>query len=442
MAVPRALVLLAGAAALAAAHPSPHTHSHPRGVHDVPAELLRPPALPRLPTGATKPLGWLKDELALQARGLSGQLPYFWKYFNETAWMGEKGQDPQQFLPYYLQGMIPLSYQLDDANLVRLREQYIAYILNNQSSRADGWLGPPVKSSDPKEYWSKYNMIEALEFFAEAEPQRGAEVKASLMRHHAALYRALKTNSPDYNQSRWGVARYSDGLVGIQWLLDQGEGAKPGGAFLWELLRLMRTEADSLMAARDHSWERWFDEDPDFSTGSTSPFNYTAKAQANGAQGDKTGFVHLLRHGVDIGQAMKTGALWWRVDGEQADWKNGQAALDWAEAYLHRADGMFIADEEVEGQHTPSRGTETCSIVETMFSMRAVYEVTANITFMDRLETIAFNSLPAALWPDASANVCERQPWIPVLPAATVSLSLSPPASHMGVRVKWHVDGP
>ena len=29
-------------------------------------------------------------------------------------------------------------------------------------------------------------------------------------------------NAPDFNQSRWGVDRYSDGLVGIQWLLDQG----------------------------------------------------------------------------------------------------------------------------------------------------------------------------------------------------------------------------
>ena len=40
-----------------------------------------------------------------------------------------------------------------------------------------------------------------------------------------------------------------------------------------------------------------------------------------------------------------------------------------------------------------------------MFSMRTIYEVTGNITFMDRLETIGFNSLPAALWPDATANV-------------------------------------
>ena len=126
----------------------------------------------------------------------------------------------------------------------------------------------------------------------------------------------------------------------------------------------MRTRADSLMAARDHSWERWFDEDPDFSTGTTSPFNYSQKAQASGGQHDTTGFVDWLRHGVDIGQAMKTGALWWRVDGEAEDWSNGQAALNWAETYLHRADGMYFADEEVQGEHTPSRGTETCSIVE------------------------------------------------------------------------------
>jgi hypothetical protein len=415
-----AAVMLTALAACLGGSRAAHAHAH-RAPTAPPPELLLPPRLQRLGCGATKPAGWLKDELTLQARGISGQLPYFWEYFNKSAWMGEKGRDPQQFLPYYLQGMIPLSYQVDDSNLEALREEYIDFILANQSGRTDGWLGPPVKSSDPHEYWSKYDMIEALEYFAEAEPSRGAEIKASLVRHHAALFRALKTNAPDFNQSRWGVDRYSDGLVGIQWLLDQGEGGKPGGSFLWELLRLLRSKADSLMAARDHSWERWFDSDPGFTTGSTSPFNYTARAAASGGQGDKTGFVHLLRHGVDIGQAMKTGPLWWRVDGQERDWENGQASVEWAEAYLHRADGMYFADEEVQGEitlmevlwcnvacgvetarltgmylcracscqdytgggvsgdHTPSRGTETCSVVETMFSMRAVYEVTGNV---------------------------------------------------------------
>eukprot|EP00911_Craspedida_sp_UC1_P001107 UC1_evm1s830 len=40
-----------------------------------------------------------------------------------------------------------------------------------------------------------------------------------------------------------------------------------------------------------------------------------------------------------------------------------------------------------------------------MFSMRTVYEITGNISFMDRLERLAFNALPAALWPDVTANV-------------------------------------
>ena len=41
------------------------------------AKSLRPPVLQRLDVGQTKPEGWLKAELSLQARGLSGQLPWF-----------------------------------------------------------------------------------------------------------------------------------------------------------------------------------------------------------------------------------------------------------------------------------------------------------------------------------------------------------------------------
>jgi hypothetical protein len=390
-------------AATAAAHGGHHHRHQPV----LAAQKLRPPSLLRLPTGATKPLGWLKDELTLQAKGLSGQLPSFWVYFVNSSWLGQKGRDPEQFLPYYMQGAVPLSYQLEDGNLNKIRDGYIDYIMAHQNASDAAFLGPDIVASDPKEYWSKYDMIEAFEYYAEAEPGKGAAIKAALVKHQRAVYKALTANAPDFNASRWGVDRYSDGIIGIEWLLDQGEGDTREGEFLWDLLRLMRTEADKLMAARDHDWESWFAEDlpSGFTTGSTSPFNYTTKAQNFGGQGDATGFIHLLRHGVDIGQAWKTGPLWWRVDGLQQDWDNGQAAIEWSEAYLHRADGMYFADEEVDGEHTPSRGTETCSVVETMFSLRVNYEITGNISFMDRLEVVAFNALPAALYPDATTNV-------------------------------------
>ena len=44
-----------------------------------PAALLAP-KLQRMRVGETKPMGWLKDELTLQARGLTSQLPYFWPH--------------------------------------------------------------------------------------------------------------------------------------------------------------------------------------------------------------------------------------------------------------------------------------------------------------------------------------------------------------------------
>ena len=48
-------------------------------------------------------------------------------------------------------------------------------------------------------------------------------VAVALVRHMTALFGAMGSNKPDFNASRWGVDRYSDGLVGIQWLLDQVE---------------------------------------------------------------------------------------------------------------------------------------------------------------------------------------------------------------------------
>merc|ERR1719454_1069193 len=122
--------------------------------------------------------------------------------------------------------------------------------------------------------------------------------------------------------------------------------------------------------------------------------------------------THLLHHGVDIGEAMKTGALYWRMTKDSRDFNNPSVALAWADRLLHMSDGMYVADEVVPPANSPSRGTETCSVVETMYSMRVAYEISGNVTFMDRLERLAFNSLPAALWPDVTANVyhhCSNQ---------------------------------
>lgn len=76
---------------------------------------LLPPQLLRLPFGVTLAQGWLMRELTLQAKGITGQLPYFWHFVNNSGWMGGSGSGGaagEQYVPYYLNGLIPLSFQV------------------------------------------------------------------------------------------------------------------------------------------------------------------------------------------------------------------------------------------------------------------------------------------------------------------------------------------
>eukprot|EP00947_MAST-08B_sp_MAST-8B-sp1_P005884 g5884.t1 len=317
----------------------------------------------------------------------------FWHYINKSNWLGGSGSQPHQFVPYYLNGLVPLSYQLpDDRNLATIRDRYVGYILAHQqlsggSGNESAWLGPDVprhedlKQHDPpaQNYWSKYFAIEALQSYAEAvgpaNPALARRVVRALVAHHRQFYAQLSQADPPLNASRWGFARHEDGLVGIQWLLDPARGGRwgadyvtgPGAAFLRDLLVLLHRQSDEIMAGvpkeqgGGYTWEAWFESGDPF-----SPHN----------DSEPTGTTHLLRHGVDIGQAMKIGALWSRVGnttgsshgghgghgghsghggsnsggggGTDRDFRNPAAALAWAEKYLHMSDGMYFADEVSE----------------------------------------------------------------------------------------------
>ena len=62
--------------------------------------------------------------------------------------------------------------------------------------------------------------------------------------------------------------------------------------------------------------------------------------------------------------------------------------------YHGQSTGMFAADEHLAGR-MPSRGTETCDVVEYMWSFQIMFRVFGDIRYLDRLERIAINALPA-----------------------------------------------
>ena len=63
--------------------------------------------------GTIKPAGWLREQLKIQAAGLSGHLDEFWPDIKNSAWIGGKAEGWER-VPYWLDGMVPLAYLLDD----------------------------------------------------------------------------------------------------------------------------------------------------------------------------------------------------------------------------------------------------------------------------------------------------------------------------------------
>lgn len=123
--------------------------------------------LSRLPLGAIKPEGWLLDQLRTQAEGLSGKLYKIWDDVNEkSAWLGGEG-DGWERAPYYLDGLIPLAWELDDEELKGVCQKYIEWILG--SAREDGWFGPE-KNDD---YWPLMVALKALrQYFTATNDKR------------------------------------------------------------------------------------------------------------------------------------------------------------------------------------------------------------------------------------------------------------------------------
>ena len=59
--------------------------------------------------------------------------------------------------------------------------------------------------------------------------------------------------------------------------------------------------------------------------------------------------------------------------------------------------------------NSPDRGTELCSVVEYMFSLEELYEIFGTNTLADRLEQLAYNSLPGTETQDMWAHQYDQQ---------------------------------
>ncbi|GGH84421.1 hypothetical protein JOD43_003076 [Pullulanibacillus pueri] len=338
-----------------------------------------------LPLGSVKPAGWLLNQLHIQAEGLTGHLHEHWKDVGpDNGWLGGEG-DSWERGPYYLDGLLPLAYLLEDDHLIAKVQPWIEWTL--QSQKKDGSFGPSHLKTvntevEDQDWWQDFIMLKVLTQYEEVTHDE--RVIPFMLKYCHYLKAALLK----YPLKEWAMARGADLLLSIQWLYE-----RTGEDSLIELAEQVREQT--------MDWSTLFDH-----------FPFWRKQKE---------WDHRI-HVVNVAMGIKAPAVFYRQT--QNDWEKESVykGIKSLMTYHGQAHGMFSGDEWLSGTH-PSQGVELCAVVEYMFSMENLVRILGDGKFADILEKVAFNALPATISPDWDAHqydqqvnqiICNaaRRPWI------------------------------
>jgi uncharacterized protein len=334
-----------------------------------PSGLARPSFTP-LRLGSIKAQGWLLRQLRLQAAGLSGHLDQFWPDVANSQWFGGDA-DGWERAPYWLDGVIPLAWTLDEPELKRRISGYIDHIVKNQ--RADGWYSPYPADADSKPYdlWAILLANKVLIQYHEATGE--GKVLQAVQRNLEAVNRTLE-RTPLFN---WGRFRWFEGLIPVFYVYELTR--EP---WLLDLARRLREQG--------FDYQGFFEgEDVTVPT-------------------PRRGLWKWTKHVVNTAMAPKATALAWRLTGAETDRQFPSRMLELLDRYHGQVTGIFTGDECLAGKN-PIQGTELCAVVELLYALEMLVSVFGDPSFADRLERVAYNALPATFTPDMWAHQYDQQ---------------------------------
>jgi hypothetical protein len=334
----------------------------------------------QLPGNNLKPRGWLRQQLQIQAAGLTGHLAEFWEYVGpNSGWLGGDGEDWERG-PYYADGLLPLAYLLEDEDLIAKANKWVDWTLNSQDE--NGFFGP--RSND--DWWPRIVMLKVLiQHYGFTEDSRVISFMDKYFRYQRRVL-------PERPLTAWAVPRSGDNIYAILWLY-----GKTQAAYLLELVEILHQQSTD--------WTSYF---------SALPYQSSLKDYIPWESLQRLGPGRIndndyqQTHTVNIAMGLKKPALYGLLSGEDIDQNAPRAGIEQLMRYHGLANGIWAGDEHLSGNN-PTQGSELCSVVEYMFSLEVLAAVYGQVFFDDQLEKVAYNALPATIAPDWRSHQYDQQ---------------------------------
>lgn len=325
--------------------------------------LVRKPFM-ELPLGSIKAKGWLQEMLVRQKNGATGQMDKLYPLVmgERNGWLGGDG-DQWERGPYWIDGLLPLAYLLDDAQLKAKVQPWIEWALNSQ--REDGFFGPAkdypgeagIQRDNSHDWWPRMVMLKILQqYYSATNDQRVIRFMTNYFRYQ------LKTlpEKPLGNWTFWAEFRACDNLQAVYWLYNI-----TGDSFLLDLGKLIHKQSFSFVD------------------------------MVNRGDLKRINTIHC----VNLAQGIKEPVIYYQQEPDKAYLDAVKRAFSNIRQFHGQPQGMYGGDEALHGNN-PTQGSELCSAVELMYSLEKMVEITGDIDFADHLERIAFNALPTQISDD------------------------------------------
>ncbi|EXJ84286.1 hypothetical protein A1O3_04953 [Capronia epimyces CBS 606.96] len=321
--------------------------------------------------------------MELMTNGLPGHLHEFYRMVKDAPWLG--GDQEYSWLneawPYSYNALVPLAWTADDARLKHHVLRVTDWVIAHQ--HADGWLGPEADLSR-RNLWARYPLFLGFMQLVEAEPELGQTMILPAMHRFLSLMHEMLADHHqgyvwkpgDQFDEQWGRSRAADMVLALQWLYEK----HPMGneKIIHHCMVYMYEMA--------YDWAYWFHEDQFLKEDlDWVPVELTQRL-----------FPHI--HVVNAGQGLKWAAVMRRLVHDDSLLSTARNGVNWTFQYHGTPSGAIIGDEREAGL-SPVRGTELCSVVESIFSLNYLYQALGDRDFADKSELAAYNALPVMFMP-------------------------------------------